>query len=316
MGKIGGERNFSFGKQMAWAGKNALADRYGEGHYGTQASHTERWRQFCAYAREEGVRDVRQVTADLVTDYGRSLQQQVTNDEIAVSYAQNLLSSVNVVLEAMRGDSQVRVSPSGLVGERNNVRQSAPAGLARERLQQVVSDLRDRSEARVAVVAELARDLGLSFREATLLDARMALQQAGHKGAVNITEGTKGGRGHSIDRWVPVLPVTTATLHRAAEVQGNAHNLIPEGNHYQQWRDHAYHAWSRVAHDTELKGFHDLRAAYACMRYEQLTGYPAPVVTGERTADKENDKAARAIIAAELGHGRVDVVSAYIGSAR
>jgi hypothetical protein len=24
---------------MAWAGKNALADRYGDGHYGTQAAH-------------------------------------------------------------------------------------------------------------------------------------------------------------------------------------------------------------------------------------------------------------------------------------
>lgn len=31
MGKIGGRRNFGYGKQMAWAGKNALADRYGEG---------------------------------------------------------------------------------------------------------------------------------------------------------------------------------------------------------------------------------------------------------------------------------------------
>ena len=31
MGKVGGERNFGYGKQMAWAGKNALADRYGDG---------------------------------------------------------------------------------------------------------------------------------------------------------------------------------------------------------------------------------------------------------------------------------------------
>ncbi len=43
MGKVGGERNFGYGKQMAWAGKNALADRYGDGHYGTQAAHGDRW---------------------------------------------------------------------------------------------------------------------------------------------------------------------------------------------------------------------------------------------------------------------------------
>ena len=83
----------------------ALADRYGDGHYGTQAAHGEHWRQFCDYARDQGVRDVRQVTEELVTVYGQVLQEQVAVKVMAVSYAQNLLSSVNVVLEAMRGDS-------------------------------------------------------------------------------------------------------------------------------------------------------------------------------------------------------------------
>jgi len=32
MGRVGGERNFGYGKQMAWAGKNALSERYGDGH--------------------------------------------------------------------------------------------------------------------------------------------------------------------------------------------------------------------------------------------------------------------------------------------
>ena len=29
MGNVGGNRNYGYGKQLAWAGKNALADRYG-----------------------------------------------------------------------------------------------------------------------------------------------------------------------------------------------------------------------------------------------------------------------------------------------
>lgn len=316
MGKIGGTRNFGYGKQMAWAGKNAIHDRYGDGHFGTQAAHGERWRQFCAYARDQGVRDVRQVTAKLVTAYGQSLHQQVIDGAIAVSYAQNLLSTVNVVLEAMRKDSQIRVSPAQLVGERSHVRQTIPAGLDQERLQQAINALRNRGESRVATIAELARDLGLRFREASLLDARLALQQAEQKGVVNITEGTKGGRGHSVDRWVPVLAVPTATLQRAAELQGEGRNLIPEGTSYAQWRDHAYHVWKQVSQDTGLKGFHDLRAAYACEHYEQLTGYPAPIVAGERLVGKETDRSARHTIATELGHGRIDVVAAYIGSAR
>jgi hypothetical protein len=316
MGKVGGERNFGYGKQMAWAGKNALADRYGDGHYGTQAAHGDRWQQFCDYARDQEVRDVRQVTEELVTAYGESLQQQVEAGEMAVSYAQNLISSVNVVLETMRGDTALRVSPSELVGERNNVRQDAPAGMERERLQQATAELREKGEDRVAVVAELARELGLRFREASLLDARTALNQATEKGAVNITEGTKGGRGHIVDRWVPVWPVATEVLERAAELQGHARNLIPEENSYTQWRDHAYHAWSQASRDNDLKGFHDLRAAYACERYEQLTGHPAPVISGERLVDKEIDLIARETISSELGHGRVDVVSAYVGSGR
>jgi len=315
MGKVGGERNFGFGKQMAWAGKNALAERYGDGHYGTQAAHAERWQRFSVYVCEQGVRDVRQVTEALVAAYGESLQQQVAEEAMAVSYAQNLLSSVNVVLEVMRGDSVLRVSPAALVGERNSVRQDAPTGIDRSIVQQAVTELLGRDEGRVAAVAELARELGLRFREASMLDARGAVQQAERQGRVNITEGTKGGRGHVVDRWVPVLPVATEALQRAAEWQGSGRNLIPGGSSYAQWRDHAYHAWSVAASSVGLKGFHDLRAAYACERYEALTACLAPVVVGVRNTSKEADRAARAIISAELGHGRVDVVSAYVGSA-
>ncbi len=65
-----------------------------------------------------------------------------------------------------------------------------------------------------------------------------------------------------------------------------------------------------------MAGFHDLRVAYACERYEALTGTPAPVVAGERVADRESDRAARVIIARELGHGRVEIVAAYCGTSR
>jgi hypothetical protein len=59
-----------------------------------------------------------------------------------------------------------------------------------------------------------------------------------------------------------------------------------------------------------------MRAAYACERYQQLTGVAAPIIAGERMVDKEDDKSARQVLAHELGHGRVDVISSYIGSSR
>lgn len=63
-----------------------------------------------------------------------------------------------------------------------------------------------------------------------------------------------------------------------------------------------------------LKGFHELRAAYACERYEQLTGHAAPVNGGHcYRIDRDLDQQARQQIGLELGHNRIDVVSAYIG---
>lgn len=96
------------------------------------------------------------------------------------------------------------------------MRQVAPAGKERERPQQATAELRERDEDRVATVAELARELGLRFREASLLDARTALNLATEKGSVKIAEGTKGDRGHIVNRWVPVPPNATEVLERAA----------------------------------------------------------------------------------------------------
>lgn len=49
-----------------------------------------------------------------------------------------------------------------------------------------------------------------------------------------------------------------------------------------------------ILHENGLKGFHELRAAYACERYEQLTGFPAPVNGGRvHGEDRELDQRAR-----------------------
>jgi len=69
-----------------------------------------------------------------------------------------------------------------------------------------------------------------------------------------------------------------------------------------------------VLHAHKLKGFHELRAAYACERYEQITQHRAPINGGQCCqVDKNLDLEARSQISYELGHGRIDVVAAYIG---
>ncbi|MFC1602319.1 integrase domain-containing protein [Pseudomonadota bacterium] len=316
MGKVGGNRNFGFGKRMDWAGKNALADRYGNGHYATRAAHTERWGRFVTYAKAEGIKDARDVTQELIAVYGRELADEVRSGDMAVAYAQNLLSSVNVVLEALRGDQQMRVSPAAVVGQRMNVRSTAPAGMERSQVSQAAKTLQNKGDERVAAVAELARDLGLRFREASLLDVRSALIEAKALGKINITEGTKGGRGREVDRWIPISQQALHSLEKGASIQEKERNLIPLEMRFDQWRDYANAAWRSASHDYDLAGFHNLRAAYACDRYQQLTGYAAPVISHHRMAEKTEDQVARQIISHELGHSRIEVVAAYVGSAK
>lgn len=314
--KVGGNRNFGYGKSLAWAGKNALKDRYGRGHFATQAAHAARWARFAEFAKSAGVRDARDATRDLVRDYAASLAADIETKALSIRYAQNLVSTVNVVFETMRGDRSLRLSPSRLLGQRVHVRAQAPVSLNRKGLIQRIQKLEQRGHERVAAMAILARELGLRFREASLLDTRQALREARETGTISVTRGTKGGRGKEIGRHVPVTPIAMAALHRAAALQKDADNLIPSGTTFREWRDHAYGVWGRTRLGSRSFGFHDLRVAYACDRYETLTGTPAPVITGTRRANRKTDHAARAIIAAELGHARLEVVATYCGSSR
>lgn len=316
MSKVGGHRNFGYGKQMAWAGKQALRDRYGNGHYGTVTGHAERWRRFVTWCRDErGIHDARSVNTDIVQDYGKSLRDEV-HAGMSPAYAQNLLSSVNVVLQAMRDDRQIRVAPAALIGQRSRVRSDPPTGLEQRVVRQCADQLRQNGHERVAATVEVARALGLRFKEASMLNARVALGQVKKHGAVNITAGTKGGRGHRVDRWVPVSGKAVGCLVRAAKAQGTGRNLIPSDLSWKQWYSHVHHVWASVRDDYGLKKIHDLRAAYACERYRQLTGSVAPVIAGRRIVDRNADRAARQTIAQELGHARIGVVDSYIGGTR
>ena len=150
----------------------------------------------------------------------------------------------------------------------------------------------------------------------SMLDANKALKQANRLNRINITEGTKGGRGKGQDRWVTINPRNLETLKQAKAIQSKDKNLIPNSKTYVQWRDHAYYQWRIATKDTEIKGFHDMRAAFACERYHEITRYHAPVVAEGRQAPKAIDTQARLILSQILGHNRTDVIASYIGSSK
>jgi hypothetical protein len=298
---------------MKVAGHKALsqAAARGEVSYSSAATVSDRWDTFVDWAREEGLTKMEMIDREAVEEYGRELAERVAEGEMSAAYAQNLVSAVNVVMGLATGGQWESVSPTKDCGiaERSHVREEAPGALDREAFGRALDAVREQVGDRAAAVVELAREFGLRSKEASLLDARAALREAEARGVVTISAGTKGGR----EREVPVVSERQLeALRHAAEAQGRDSSLIPSEMSWKEWREGDLRDAREIVKEETGGGLHDLRSAYACERYEALTGWAAPVAGGG-IADRDADREAREIISAELGHGRIDVVSEYIG---
>lgn len=315
-GPFGGNasRNFGWGKGLGYAAKAALRDRYGDGHFATVAEHDGRWSAAVDYFRNVGIRDAKEIGLVQLQDYATHIAQSVEDGIYEISYAQNFLSSANVVLKALRGNDHVRVSPAAYVGRRCNIRRVPPTGLDWEEVRRCAECLREEGMPRAAAAIELARALGPRLRECALADLVRWRKEFKECQAVNIQDGTKGGR--DAPRWVGVDAFASDAILRALEARPlGSRNLIAANEQL----IHVYRGeFARARGVMKLHGidgYHDMRAAYACQRYEQITGQPAPVISGV-VAEHELDVKAREIIAYELGHARIDVVSSYVGGRR
>ncbi|HGW5373329.1 TPA: integrase domain-containing protein [Pseudomonas aeruginosa] len=314
-------RNFGYGRQLSYAGPQALKDMFGGGHYGTVKAHCDRWQAFARWCRSEqgpGINDARQIDRKVLADYAAYLRDVVRRGGLAVSTAQNRLSSVNRTMAALRGDQHVKLpSPSKALGmQRTGVRQSVPQGQDREQVKQIVDALCSCDQRRAAAIVLLARATGMRLREAILADLSRLSREASNLGRINIQDGTKGGRaGASAPRWVAVRDNVRGALEFARQVSPvGSGNLIAPHQTFLNVLQEVIRPAREILHAHNLKGFHELRAAYACERYEQITQHRAPINGGPCCEiDKTLDREARRQISYELGHSRIDVVAAYIG---
>lgn len=304
-------RNYGYGRRLDYAGRQALRERYAGGHYGTQHTQGGRWTRFARWARAQGIRDMR----DVEPAHVRAWAQERLEDGYAPHTVRNEVSGCNVVVRHASRGRWTALSPSAIAGPRDDVRRVAPATYDHETDQRARDALARSGQPRAAVAYGIIHSTGMRIREASLADLDRLNREAERYGQINIQEGSKGGR--RAPRWVPVTERGRAALDaaRAARPAGSSHLLRPDES-YAQWRDGEQRRGRRALHDAGVRGYHDARAAYACHRYAQLTGHAAPVVAGVRSADKVADRAAREIIAVELGHGRAQVVASYVGSSR
>lgn len=314
-------RNFGYGRQFSYAGPQALKDMFGGGHYGTVKAHSDRWQAFVRWCRSEdgpGFNDARQIDRQTLLDYAGYLRQQVEQGELSIATAQNRLSSVNRTMAALRGDQYVKVSsPSKALGlQRTTVRTATPQGQDREQVKRIVEALCEHQLPRAAAIVQLARATGMRLREAILADLPRLKHEAEQYGKINIQDGTKGGRsGASAPRWIRENDHIRDALRFAEKVSpDDSRNLLAPNERYLDFLQGIVGPARDILHQYNLKGFHELRAAYACERYEQITHHPAPINGGHcYQLNRHLDQEARVQISYELGHGRIGVVSAYIG---
>lgn len=314
-------RNFGYGRQLSYAGPQALKDMFGGGHYGTVKANCDRWQAFVKWCRSEqgpGINDARQIDRKVLADYAAYLRNMVGRGALAISTAQNRLSSVNRTMAALRGDQYVKLpSPSKALGmQRTGVRQSVPQGQDREQVKQIVDALCRHHQPRGAAIVLLARATGMRMREAILADLPRLSREARDTGKINIQDGTKGGRaGASASRWIAVDDYVRDALALAEHASpARSRNLIAPHESYLNLLQTIIRPARDIMHAHNLKGFHELRAAYACERYEQITQHRAPINGGHCCQlNRSLDREARRQISYELGHGRIDVVAAYIG---
>ena len=307
-------RNYGYGKQLEFAVKNALGCRYGGGHYSSTATHITRFRPAAAFFRAAGIKDARDIDSALVQRYAKSVATRVGQEEIGLQYAQNLISTVNVVLSTMRGNRALEISPRKALGTRSRVRVEPPGGIDVDIVEKCIANMREAGLHRAATVTEFARYGGMRLREAVLANLPRLAEEIAIEGTCNILDGTKGGR--NAPRWIKASPRLQLAVSNAASrrVDDSENLLLPDETFVRFVRGELCRA--RILLKREgIKGYHELRAAYACHRNLQITGQ-LPRICDGKPVTPELDRLARTTISTELGHGRIEITNAYLGATK
>jgi integrase len=163
------------------------------------------------------------------------------------------------------------------------------------------------SDEHVRLSLRLQAEFGLRREEAIKFSPNYAIKDDHIKLK---TSWTKGGRARS----VPIRNGEQRQLLEDVRKLARGGALIPPERNYVEQRNR-YDGQVRTA---GIKNPHGLRHAYAQRRYEELTGWRAPLAGGpSRSALSDDelalDRQARAVISRELGHDRTSITRTYLG---
>jgi len=308
------KRNFGLGHQPGYAVKVALAQGYGENdHHNTRFTHHSRFEHCLVWLSklDPPIRDLRKITLPHAIEYSKALASFVASGDMEVSYAQNLISTLNTVMRAVRRDQTIWLSPADAVGKRSYIRTTLPLAtwdkvLDAVRLAEAMGNYRG------AALVLLWRAFGMRFREAALADLHRMKAEADIYNAVWILEGTKGGF-KSEDRRIPVESVHWQALDYALHsISGTGTCLIDTNNSLKEFLNRHANPLRSILKNVGIECPKDLRAENFIEIYERTSGQLAPL---KQTGgfDREADSAGRGAVGHQGGHKRSTISSSYVG---
>ena len=224
------------------------------------------------------------------------------DQDLSVGTLKNLLSGLRWWARHVgKGDMIPKDNSAYDIGNRSQVATESKAWELKEEQLARVSDEYVRLSLRLQAAFGLRREEAIKFRpNYAIKDDHIKLKASW----------TKGGR-------VRTVPIRTDEQRRLLDdvrklARGGA--LIPANKNYVDQKIR-YDSQVRTA---AIKNPHGLRHAYAQQRYEELTGWKAPVAGGPASNSLSSnqralDKGARETISRELGHSRESVSANYLG---
>src|SRR5688572_19973375 len=102
--KVGGTRNFGYGRNAWQAAKRKMLEAFGGGRHSTLNTLLDRFVVIERFYRAHGVRDLREVSVEIARAFADFCKSMREEDEWLVAYSQNLISAQNVVLSLFYPD--------------------------------------------------------------------------------------------------------------------------------------------------------------------------------------------------------------------
>ena len=308
------KRNFGLGRNVKFAVKTALAESYGANdHYPTRFIHHSRFLAFTDWLSnlDPPVKDLRKIKQEHALEYGEMLAELVNSGEMAVSYAQNLLSSINVVMRTVRLDQAIFVGPSKIVGKRSNIREHLPDATW-EKVESAAELAERQGNIRGAAFLLMARAFGMRAKEAALADLYRLRSEVDQEGAVLVLEGTKGGF-KSEDRLIQIeLQQRRALEFALSAISESGTCLVDTNASYKEFLDRCIQPIRKILKSVGIRCPHDLRAENFIDEYERVSGQLAPVKKAG-AFDRAADLRGRDAVGRRGGHKRTSVASSYVG---